>query len=77
MKFTLKLFSGVQMGNSELSILAPNVGYYELLERGDVAQLTSVPFAEVLSIFYDGAYCRSRDQLSDQVTKFAIRENLK
>ena len=63
--------------NSELSIFAPNVGYNELLERGDVAQLTSVPFVEVLSIFLRLCYRRSRDQFSDQVTKFAMRENLK
>ena len=52
--------------SSELSIFAPNVGYYELLERGDVAQLTSVPFAEVLSIFRDGA-------IVGHVTNFQIR----
>ena len=50
------------MSNSELSIFAPNVGYDELPVHGDVAQLTSVPFAEALSMVSRRCYGRSRDQ---------------
>ena len=53
---------------SELSILAPNASYYELLKRGDVVEPTSVPFVEMLSIFHNGGFDSHVTNCWDQVT---------
>ena len=54
---------------SELSIFTPNVSYYEVLKRGDVAQLTFVLFARSAFDFLATVLLSVMCPICDQLTK--------